>query len=139
MPLDRNTVWWVPGFVACFFAVGITFWPLPYNSVQFPTALMNWSLLVVAAAALLTRIYSGRNLFLVALAIGAAVPAAIYAQVVVDTMSDPTRHNLWPLELLMGAFVAFPVALAGAFLGWLIVRLRMRGHPDAVAPEREPS
>jgi len=133
MPLDRRTVWWVPGFLASFFAVGLTFWFRSYSEVQFPTALMNPSLLVVAVAALLTRIYSGRNFALVALCIAAAIPMAIYARVTVDTASDPTSHNLWPLEILIGAFVAFPVALAGAFIGWLVARFR------GARAEQEPS
>lgn len=133
MALDRKTLWWLPGFLVSFVCVGLSFWFLPYNSVQLPTAILNASLFVVAISALLTRVYAGRNLFLVALVIGAAIPAALFARVLVDTLGDPTSHNLWPLELLIGMFVGGPVALAGALPGWLIVRLRLGGRPDEPA------
>ena len=38
------------------------------------------------------------------------------ARVVVDTMRDPTSHNLWPFEVV----IAFMVGLAGAVPGALI-------------------
>ena len=63
------------------------------------------------------------------LAIGAAVPAAVWARVVVETAKDPTSHNLWPFEIAIAMVVGMACALIGAIAGGVI---ELRSRPAEV-------
>jgi hypothetical protein len=124
MTIDwRDHWWWLSSFLVAFLAVGLPYWQIPYNKLNLPDAVLGAGLLVVGAAALLTRIYSGRHFLLVVVVMGAAVPAAVMARVLFDVMRDPTSHNLWPFEVVIAAFVGGAAAFAGALLGEVVLRL----------------
>jgi hypothetical protein len=115
-------------FAAGFFAVGIPYWRIPYNSPDFslPSGLPDVGLVVVGCAALLARITSPARLLPTTLAVGASVPAAVMARVVYEGILDPTSHNLWPFELALVVVPGFGSALVGAVVGGLVARL-MKG------------
>lgn len=56
-----------------------------------------------------------------------ALAVAVALRVIVETAADPTRHNLWPLEvgaaLLLGICFVVPAGLIGGWIG------RRRGGP----------
>jgi hypothetical protein len=126
----QATYWWLPGFAVSFLAVGVPYWRIPYNRLDLPNALVGTGLVVLVATAALTRAISGRGSFIVASAIGSAVPAVVVLRVIVDVMGDPTSHNLWPFEVVIAAVAGGAAALAGAFAGGLISRLVRGPQPD---------
>lgn len=60
--------------------------------------------------------------------VGISVPAAVFVRVVVESVKDPSSHNLWPLELGIALVVGALCALAGAVAGSLIAKLFKAAH-----------
>jgi len=115
---------WLPfAFVLSFLAVGIPYWYIPYSKVSLPNTLMRPALLVVPLVALLIRAYGAASFWSAVNIVGASVPAAIFARVIIEVAKDPTSHNLWPFEVIIALFVGFPCALAGALAGSLVAKL----------------
>ena len=115
--------WLLFTFIANFLAVGVLYWLIPYSKVNLPSALLEWGLLLVGISALLLCAYKVTSFWRAIPIVGASVPAAVFARVVVDGVKDPTSHNLWPLELIIALLVGFLCALAGSIAGSLIIRL----------------
>ena len=114
-------------FTVSFVVVGVPYWWLPYAAVSLPNTLLGLPLLALVIAALWLRAARSRSIWRAARVVGAAVPAAVLARVAVETSIDPTSHNLWPLEVMLAAFVGWPAALLGATLGALLkVQLNRR-------------
>lgn len=109
-------------FAVSFFVVGLPYWQTPYNKVNLPSTLLDYGLIVVVLAALLVR-WLGNSSLTKTIVVGASVPAAVMARVMVDTAKDPTSHNLWPFELVIALVVGFAASAAGALIGSLLARL----------------
>jgi hypothetical protein len=115
---------WLPlGFALGFLAVGVPYWLVPYSQVDLPNALVGPGLLVVAFAALVVRSSRTASSWRAIKVLGASVPAAVIARVIVDAVRDPTSHNLWPFEVVIAVIVGFLCAGAGTVLGTLVARL----------------
>lgn len=130
MSIDWRKYWWQPGFVAGFFAVGVPYWLMPYNSINLPDAVIGAGLVVVTAVAALARAFAGKSFMRVVMVMGAAVPAAVMARVVADGVGDATSHNLWPLEIIIAAFVGAAAVLTGALIGSVVLWLSRKGRND---------
>jgi hypothetical protein len=118
-------------FGVAFVVAALLYWPAFESKTNLPDALYGAPLAVAALTALADAVLSRRP-FARALWIGAAVlPAAVFARVVYDGLRDPTSHNLWPFEIAIAVGVGLPAALAGAALGWLVLRVTGRGGADA--------
>jgi hypothetical protein len=119
---------WIPafGFVISALAVGVPYFLIPYRELNLPTALHGPGLLVLVATAALTLGFAATTFWKGVAIIGASVPAIILLRVAVETLADPTSHNLWPLEIIIGSVVSAPCAFVGALLGWAISKLRSR-------------
>jgi len=130
MILDWRKYWWQPGFAAAFLVVGIPYWLIPYNKLNLPDGVLGVGLLVLIIAAALARISSGRRFFVVVAVMGASVPAVVMARVIFDGFRDPSAHNLWPFELVIAVFVGGVVALVGALIGSLVLRMSGGGRSD---------
>lgn len=115
------------GFLASFFAVGIAYWPIPYSAVSLPDTLIDFGIIVVILASGVVRAWAVVPAWKATLLVGASVPAAVIARVIVEATADPTSHNLWPIEVMIAAAVGFAAALAGALVGSLVARLRAGG------------
>jgi len=122
--------WLSVAFVLSFLAVGIPYWLIPYNKLNLPSALIGPGLLVVVFAALLIRSYRAASFWRVVGIVGATVPAAVFARVIVDGLKDPTSHNLWPFEVIIALLMGFLCALAGAVAGSLVSTLVARRGGD---------
>jgi hypothetical protein len=109
-------------FGACFLAVGVPYWMIPYSAVTLPSSLMGPGLLVVVAAAAVLTTRSVTTFASAVVMTGSSVPAAVAMRVLVEVLANPKTHNLWPFELVMAAAVAFPCAVLGAGLGSLAAR-----------------
>lgn len=107
-------------FLVSFFVVGMPYWWLPYAAVSLPNTLLDVPLVAPIVAALWLRAARSPSIWRAARVVGAAVPAAVLARVAVETSIDPTSHNLWPLEVMIAAFVGWPAALLGAAIGALL-------------------
>ncbi len=116
------------GFIASFFAIGLPYWLIPYSQVGLPNDIWGWGLVVVAIIAFLCRAFAATSFWRTTLVVGAAVPAAVFARVVVEVLQDPTSHNLWPLELILSAVPGLLAAGAGALVGSFVVRIRNKGE-----------
>lgn len=126
--IDWRQHWWKPGYTLAFFTVGVPYWMIPYNKVSLPQALLGPGLVVVLAAALLARAYSGQSLLRVTAVMAAAVPSAVMVRVLVEVLRDATAHNLWPFELVIALLTGIAAALPGALLGSLLLwQWRRRG------------
>ena len=111
--------WLAAAFMVGFSSVGVPYWQIAYSKVSLPDTLYGAGILVVFVMAAAARALGKARLMAVILVVGAAVPAAVLARVAVDTASDPTSHNLWPLELIIAAVVGMVSSSAGALVGSL--------------------
>ena len=116
--MNKKIIFWLGGaFAVGFLAIGIPYWFIPYNKVSLPNTLYGTGLLIVTMAAAAARAF-GKTRFLAAIVVvGAAVPAAVLARVAIETTSDPTSHNLWPLEVIIALVVGFTSSSMGAVAG----------------------
>jgi hypothetical protein len=110
-------------FLASFFAVGIPYWMISYGTIYLPNALYGPGLYVVGAAAFLLCVFRVAKVGRVAVIIGASVPAAVFARVVVEGVMDPTSHNLWPLEIIIALIAGLICSSAGSITGTLVAVL----------------
>jgi hypothetical protein len=115
----------IGAFLLGVLVAGIPFWRIPYSGLNVPDAFYGIGVIVVfVAAAVLTYRYGVRKGLLCAALV---LPAVLMARVIVEGVLDPTRHNLWPLALVIALVLGFAVAGAGAACGWLASRLLRRG------------
>jgi hypothetical protein len=121
--MERRTLWLVSGFAAGLLMTGIPFWLLPYNADFFAdlgVRLGFVGLAVVTAMLAIGGIAGLARIFWVTLA---AFPVAVMIRVIVETMQDPTDHNLWPFELIFAAVVSLVAVVPGLLIGAIVRRL----------------
>ena len=108
-------------FLCCFFLAGIPFWQIPYSLVTVPNSFFGFGVVVVfaGAAVLGFRLSIAKGVMVG----GSVFPAVLMARVLVEWIMDPTRHNLWPLALVIATVLGLIVAGSGAAAGWLVGRL----------------
>ena len=108
-------------FLCCFLLAGIPFWQIPYSLVTVPNSFFGFGVVVVfaGAAVLAFRLGIAKGVMVG----GAVFPAILMARVLVEGIIDPTRHNLWPLALIIAMVLGLIVAGLGAAFGWLGGRL----------------
>jgi hypothetical protein len=114
---SRAAYWLVVAFLLSFFAVGVPYWQIPYAKVSLPNTLYDMGLLMVGVLAAAARALGKARFLAVTLTVGAAVPAPILARIAVDTVKDPTSHNLWPFELIIAAVLGVICSSAGTLVG----------------------
>jgi hypothetical protein len=120
--------WMGGGFIFAFFAVGIPWWSIPYDESWsgLETLFFCLGMLSVTIATAFARIFGHIGFYFTIPFIGASVPSAILARVIVDTIRNPTTHNLWPFEIFIGEAYGVFCASLGALLGTLFVWLTKR-------------
>ena len=109
-------------FTVGFFAIGLSYWQIPYSELALPNAILGFGLLAIAVLAALSRVLSTARLWPTTLIVGASVPAAVLARVIYDASHDPTSHNLWPLEIVLAAGPGILLALVGALAGGYVAQ-----------------
>lgn len=109
-----------------FCTAGLFYWTIPYDDLNLPNALITPALIVIALSAILlqsfTEISFAKNLNVMA----AVIPAVVLSRVIIDGLSDPTSHNLWPIELVIAAAVSYAVVLPSVLIGLLFQKLRFK-------------
>jgi hypothetical protein len=111
-------------FVIGVLSIGLPFWLMPYNKIDLPDALYGPGLAIVFILALLLRSAGIAAFFKTLNVMAASVPSAVMARVVVEGLMDPTKHNLWPLVILIAAGVGYLSTIPGVVIGQLIYWLR---------------
>ena len=110
-------------FLGCLLVVGVPFWRIPYDSVNVSDAFYGQGLAVLAIAPLVLAWFA-RTGFARSLLIPALAPAAaLLLRVIVEGIQDPSRHNLWPLALIIVLVLGVVVAAPGAVLSRLLSRV----------------
>lgn len=102
-------------------AAGAFLWPIPYNDV----AMISRSFLITwigtsTVAGLIGQFLLRKNVAITATLVALGFCCAAMARVIVETIPDPTSHNLWPFEVAIAAVVGLGGGLAGATVGLLI-------------------
>src|SRR5262245_14612675 len=115
--MNRTSVIRAAAFFVAFFVVGIPYWQLAYQDAQLPSVLLGLPLLAVVIAAFAVRRFAGAGFLEATSLAGAAVPCAVMVRVLVETSSDATTHNLWPIEAVLGIGVGLIASAAGALIG----------------------
>lgn len=123
-----SSAWLLIAFAVAFVGVGFRYWQLAYSQVSLPDALYGPGLAAVFVVALMVRAFGLAKFWVAWLLIASAVPAAVMARIAFETASDPTSHNLWPVEIVIAAGVGLLAALGGALLGSLFL-LRSSRRP----------
>ena len=109
-------------FIVGFFAIGLSYWQIPYSVLSLPNAILGFSLLAIAVLAALSRVLSTARLWPTTLIVGASVPAAVLARVIYDASHDPTSHSLWPFEIVLATGPGILAALVGALAGGYVAQ-----------------
>ena len=112
-----QTLWLAIAFVVGLLAVSVPYWEVPYSKVSLPDTLISPTLLVVVLAAAVARAVGKCHFVSTLIVAGAAVPSAVMGRVLIDTLQDPTSHNLWPFEFIIAAGVGLLASTGGALLG----------------------
>ena len=116
-----SPAWLLIAFVIAFVGVGFRYWQIPYPQVSLPDSMYGPGLVAVAVVALMSRAFGRARFWKVWLLIAAAVPAAVLIRIIVETTTDPTSHNLWPLEIAIALALGLGCSLAGTALGSLLL------------------
>ena len=116
-----SPAWLLIAFVIAFVGVGFRYWQIPYPQVSLPDSMYGPGLVAVAVVALMSRAFGVARFWKVWLLIAAAVPAAVLVRIIVETTTDPTSHNLWPLEIAIALALGLGCSLAGTALGSLLL------------------
>ncbi|NWJ39818.1 MAG: hypothetical protein HXX12_02455 [Geothrix sp.] len=114
---------WLAWFTAALLAVGLPWWTAPYNRFTLAHPLSILGCLAFVCIAAWVAGWTPLGLSRGGLVVGAAVPCAVMARVVVDGMKDATSHNLWPFEVVFAAAFGFALAYAAGLLGLLCRRM----------------
>ncbi len=102
-------------------AAGAIYWPPSYTELNNTDRgfLLQWALAGLVAGGIAQRFLRLRPSRTTAL-ITLGFVAAVMLRVVVETWADPTDHNLWPFEVVIGAVVGLVGGGIGAQCGRLI-------------------
>ena len=120
---ERSTLWLAAGFAAGLLLTGVPYWRLSYNADIFADTAL---LIGFAGLGVVTAVLAASGvarLGKVFWAMLAAFPTAVMIRVVVDTMQDPTDHNLWPFEIVIAALFSLVAVVPGLLIGALARRL----------------
>jgi hypothetical protein len=116
----------VIAFAVSLLAVGVPYWQIPYADVALPNSILNSWLFAPFLAAALLRAINLASFWHAVLAIGITAPCAILLRVLSGIAADPTSHNLWPFEVILGCVVGLAVSLCGALFGSGVLLLQGR-------------
>lgn len=111
-------------FVIGVLSIGMPFWLMPYNKINVPDALYGPGLVIVFVLALLLRAAGIATFLRTWNVMAATIPSAVMARVIVECLMDPTKHNLWPLVILIAAAVGYLCTVPGVVIGHVICRMR---------------
>lgn len=112
-------------FVVTTAAMAAPYWTAGYDSIREDGIFGSWYLvaLLLVAGTFLAGTLSDVPLVVVSPLMLTCVPLAVIGRVLIDTASQPTAHNLWPLEVVLAGTMSIPFVLVGTALAWGVRRL----------------
>lgn len=112
-------------FVATTTAIALPYWAATFDSIRDDGIFGSWHLIagMLVAGTLLAGMMSEVSLGLVLTVMLTCAPIAVIGRVIIDSASQPTSHNLWPLELVIAAVMSIPFVGIGAAFAWGARRL----------------
>ena len=110
--------------------MGLAYWRIPYREVALPTSLFGPALLLVPALAAVVQWLQPRRWRSTTAILALAPVATVAVRIANDLASDPTSHNLFPLEIAIAGFVGLVVAAIGTAVGACARRVT-RAKPGA--------
>ena len=112
-------------------ASGALFWYIPYDQAALLEFSFYWRWLVaVAVIAAVAAHCTSLSFSDCVVAAGMGPAAADLVRIVVEAAADPTKHNLWPFELVVSACIGGIGALVGAGTVFTIKKFSKRTEPD---------
>lgn len=115
--------WTVAAAVVVTIAFGTVYWTTSYSDLDIGS--ITLVLYVVAALPVVALRATGAAPFLVSAAVSpVGLITAVMVRVSVDVASDPTSHNLWPIEIVIAAVVGAFWGLLAASVGEIVLRTR---------------
>jgi CDP-diglyceride synthetase len=101
------------------------YWAASYESVSAEGIFGSFFLLmlVLFAGTFLAGAATETPLWIVVVGMLGTTPLAVVGRVVLDTATDPTSHNLWPLEIVFSFVLTVPPIGVAAGLAWAVRRL----------------
>ena len=121
--------WLWTGLVAgiCAAIFGSAYWTQSYHDLDIGSIGLQLFLLacvpVIALRATRTTPY-----VMASLALPAGLVFAVIARIAVDVTSDPTSHNLWPIEIVIAGVVGLFWGFLAGGVGELILRGRRQSR-----------
>jgi hypothetical protein len=106
-------------------AIAAPYWAASYDDVRDDGIFGSFFLVALALflGTFLAGAATATPLWIVVTGMFGATPVAVVGRVVLDTATDPTSHNLWPLEVVVACVLSVPPILAAAGLAWAVRRL----------------
>lgn len=111
--------------LACL-SIGLAYWTAPYGKLNLPDALYGPGLVAIVAFSFLLSLWEpGRPLALSSIMTGGVI-AVIFIRAAMDVRVDPTSHNLFGIEVVIGFLVGEAAAWAGVLPGWALAKVSKR-------------
>ena len=121
---ERRTFWLAAGFAAGLLLTGIPYWRLPYNADYLADTALLLGFAGLGVVTAMLAVSGAARLGQLFWTMLAAFPVAVIVRVVIDTMQDPTDHNLWPFEVVFAGVVSLAAVVPGLLVGALVRRIR---------------
>ncbi|HCE58610.1 MAG TPA: hypothetical protein DER09_12480 [Prolixibacteraceae bacterium] len=98
---------------------GIFRWTVSYEGIENGNHWLFW--IIGAALAGIFSVIFERNIFKAAVFITTGFVTAVVFRIIFDIIFiDPTSHNIFPIEIIIWAVLAFIPAILGAVIGYFI-------------------
>ena len=118
-------------FLASFVVSGAILWIIPYEEASLLEPSFYWKWLV--AIGVIAAVASQRTSLTFSdcvTAAGFGPAAADLARIVVESSLNPTRHDMWPFEIIVSLCIGGIAALAGAGAVFTTKKFRKRTQQD---------
>ena len=116
--------WLWAGIVAALCAVvfGSAYWTASYSDLDIASIGLPLYLIACVPVVVLRAVRAAPYV-MASLALPAGLVFAVMARIAIDVTSDPTSHNLWPIEIVIAGVVGLFWGFVAAGVGELVLRL----------------
>jgi hypothetical protein len=119
----RPLLWLFLSFLAGLLAAGWPVWTSNYKQDDLTGPGYLSALAILSLIGMLLIVANVATAPRVLALLGLCMPFAVLLRVVIDTATDATSHNFWPMELLLMSAVTAAALLPGLLIGVLIRRV----------------
>ncbi len=116
--LNKDTFWWL---LAAVLAVASVWIPsTPADSLELYYAI---PLIFLGVSSFILGIFHARQTWIQAIFMISSVCIFRFIVIIIDSIKDPTSHNLMPFEILITGSYAFAVVFPSGYLGMLLRKI----------------